>query len=66
MDDKKRKTLAKFGLWCGVIMIVCGIIITVVSAMDVEVRPLWRIISGIFFIALGTLYWITNSRVLNK
>ena len=66
MDDKKRKTLAKVGLWCGVIMIVCGLIITVVSAMDVEVRPLWRIISGIFFIALGILYWITNSRVLKK
>ena len=66
MDDKKRKTFAKFGVICGIVMIICGIIITVVSAMDVEIKPFWRILSGIFFIALGTLYWINNSRALKK
>lgn len=66
MDKKVTRNLAKFGVVCGIVMIICGIVITIVSIMEIEVNPFWRILSGIFFIALGTIYWITNSRTLKK
>ncbi len=63
MEKNKPKSYAKIGLLCGIICILCGIFITLVSTFDREEESSLRLVSGIIFIAVGAVYTGMN---LNK
>lgn len=56
MESNTQKVYAKIGLVCGIICILCGIIITILSALDIEGDSSLQLVSGIIFIAVGTIY----------
>lgn len=56
MEKNKPKSYAKIGLLCGIICILCGILITLVCAFDIEGKPSLQLASGIIFIAVGAIY----------
>lgn len=58
MESNTQKVYAKIGLMCGIICILCGIIITILSALDIEGDSSLRLVSGIIFTftAVGTIY----------
>ena len=66
MEQNQAEKYRKIGLICGVVMMVAGIVITVVSVADVELDPSWRLFSGIIFIAVGFLYIVINSAARKK
>lgn len=56
MDSNLNRKITKAGLVCGIIMLLAGIVITVVCAINIEFNPWWRLASGLLFILLGTIY----------
>ena len=66
MEQNQAEKYRKIGLICGVVMMVAGIVITVVSVADVELDPSWRLLSGIVFIAVGFLYIAINGAARKK
>lgn len=56
MESNNQKAYAKIGLVCGIICILCGIIITILSALDIEGDSSLQLVSGIIFTAVGAIY----------
>lgn len=66
MNKRNQEIFAKIGNICGFVCIICGIIITVVCALEIDSKPYLRLASGIFFIVVGVLYLIFNPNKQNK
>lgn len=66
MDSNLNRKITKAGLVCGIIMLLAGIIITVVCALNIEFNPWWRLASGLLFILLGFIYILIYNRRLKS
>lgn len=66
MNDTKKSIYAKYSLICGILMLVCGLIITGICLSDHEFEPTYRLISGIVFIVAGALYIVVSTQRLKR
>ena len=64
MASDRQKTYARIGLASGIVCILCGLLITVISVLDVSGHNILRLASGILFIGVGIIYIAVNSRKL--
>ena len=66
MEQNQAEKYRKIGFICGLVMMVAGIVITILSIADVELDSSWRLLSGIVFIAVGFLYLAINAAARKK
>ncbi|MDE6668698.1 MAG: hypothetical protein K2K26_03315, partial [Muribaculaceae bacterium] len=64
METDNQRLYNKTGLVCGSVCIICGLIITLISALDSNFKLSLRFASGIIFIITGAMYvWITSKKL---
>ncbi len=66
MNSMKQSNPAKFSLVCGIMMLICGLVIIGIVLYDGGMTPAYRLISGIVFAVAGALYIVVATRRLKQ